>query len=236
MHRARSIAAVLLLLAPTAALAGDDRPLWGGLGYMSQGWMMGDLSGLGEDLGLDAPPGIGVTLGGGGLALLGGRVTLKGDGYAIVGLDGEGTAASTHLTGGGGGLSVGVVVVNDSRMLIFPSLGAVGHGADLLVEAGTDPVDLAGTPLDGGERVKLTGGGWALDLGASMFFLPWAADGGGMTVGASMGYLLAIGGDPWEAVGGAATTLEGVPGGLYFRAHVGGGGASRARLGGGGSR
>ncbi len=213
------------LAASTAAWA--DRPQWGGIGYMTQGFVLGDVSGLGDSLGVDHPPGLGLVLGGGGLALLGGRVVLGGTGYALSGLDGEGEVASARFGGGGGGFNIGYAVVNSGRMLLFPFVGAVGHGGHVLVENGSDPAIVGGFDLLGGERKGFEGGGWALDFGASVFQLMWGEDSGGLAVGGAMGFWLPISGDGWTATdGGAATGLQGTPSGLYFRLQLGGGGAS----------
>jgi hypothetical protein len=212
-------------LAPTAAEAAD-RPTWGGGGYASQGWYTGDVSGVGDALGLDPAPGVGLVLGGGGFALLGGRVILGGHGHGLFGLGGVGPAASSAFSGGGGGAHVGYAMISSWDTLLFPHAGVVGHGGSLVVENGTDPAVVGGVDLLAGERLVLEGGGVALDLGADVFRLFWRGEGGGMMVGGTLGVWLPVAGGAWSARGaGGLDGVEGAPGGFYLRMSVGGGGA-----------
>jgi hypothetical protein len=109
---------------PALAHAGKkvgERPLWDGLGYMTQGWVMGDVSGAGDVI--DAAPGMGQQLGGGGLMLLGGRAVLGGQGYALFGLGGGSDALDVDVSGGGGGVHLGYAFVNEDRdlMVLYPA-------------------------------------------------------------------------------------------------------------------
>lgn len=219
----RRLVALVLCWLPATAMA--DRPMWGGAGFMSQGWYLGDVSGIGADLGVEAPS-MGLQVGGGGFALLAGRLVLGGGGYGLLGLNGDGLDAETDFGGGGGGFTIGGAVINDGTLLITPYVGGVGHGARVVVENGPNAGRIGGVSMDPGERRAFGGGGWAIDVGASVFHLMWDEDGGGLVVGGSVGGWIPVGGSDWELDGGGvAKGVSGTPGGLYFRVDVGGGGA-----------
>ncbi len=227
---ARVACVVGLLAVPGVAMAGKkassgDRPMWGGLGYVSQGWMMGDPGGTGTSIA--AAPSMGMLLGGGGMALLAGRVVVGGQGYAIHGLGGGDDTLDVSASGGGGGAHLGYAVINDRNDLIYPYVGAVGHGHDVVLANGNYPSSIAGVELEPAQRDVLTGGGVALDLGVSMHRLFWGESGGGMSVGASIGGWIPLSSSGWSAKSGAVPTLDSTASGLYFRVHVGGGGATR---------
>jgi|GEM_PF-4978599 len=227
-HLCLSLICVSVLL-PSTALAGkggsSDRPEWGGLGYMTQGWAIGDIGGTGESLA--AAPNMGLLLGGGGMALLGGRVVVGGQGYALHGLGGGDDALDVQVSGGGGGFHLGFAAINDHNDLIYPYVGAAFHGHDVLLANGHLPTSIAGVELEPGQRDALTGGGGSLDLGVTMFRLFWGDESGGMALGASLGGWIPLTSETWSAESGAATTVDSTLGGLYLRVNVGGGGAFR---------
>lgn len=217
------LSALVLSSLPAVAHA-DGGHQWGGVGYVTQGWALGDISGVGEDFGLDAPPGVGLTLGGGGFALLGGRVLLMGNGYGVNALDGQGLVADAGFSGGGGSFAVGVALGQIQRTLVAGYAGAAMHGADLRVSNGDDFATIGGVEMSPGERRAFDGGGLAVDVGATVFQLFWGDDDAGMALGGSMGLwipVLDVG-----SAGGGAAQAPGAPSGMYFRMHLGGGGAS----------
>ncbi len=225
---ARTAAAALLLAAAATALAGKkkggvDRPEWGGLGYMTQGWMIGDVTGAGDTI--DAAPGMGQMFGGGGVMLLGGRAVLGGQGYALFDLGGGDDQIDVEATGGGGGVHLGYAFLNADRDLMYVYAGGVGQGIDLHLANGSSPTSVGGVDLLEGERKTLIGGGWSVDVGVSMFRLFWGDDPGGMAIGASIGGWIPVSSNAWEVKGGGNTTLDGSTGGVYLRMNLGGGGA-----------
>lgn len=180
MRRALLCSALLAL--PSVASAA---PKWGGGGFLSQGFAVGNLAGNADDFGADATS-LGLVLGGGGFPLQGGRVVLIGHGYGISGLGGVGDAATTEVSAGGGSGSIGWALVNEGGFLLAPHAGVAGHGTSVSVANGNDPAIVGGVDLLPGERETFSGGGLAVDLGFSMFQASWK-NGGGLLVGASIG-------------------------------------------------
>ena len=224
LRRAPAAVAALCLWSLSPAAQADSGLGWGGVGYLTQGWALGDLAGVGEDFGLDTPPGVGLTLGGGGFALLGGRVLLMGNGYGVNALDGQGLVADAGFTGGGGSFAVGVALGRIQRTLVAGYAGAAMHGADLRVTNGDDFATIGGVEMAPGERRAFDGGGLAVDVGATVFQLFWGDDDAGVALGGSMGVWIPVL-DVGDDRGAVAST--GAPSGVYFRMHLGGGGASR---------
>lgn len=220
------VAALVGMLLPSVAWAGD-RAMWGGMGYMSQGWMMGDVSGAGQALG-ESAPGMALSLGGGGMALVGGVLALRGQGQGLIGLDRGGVDLDAQVVGGGGGFAVGVLAVNAEDNLLIPYVGVAMHGVDVSLVNGNNPAEIAGITLGAGDREVLTGGGLALDVGANMTRLFWSGTDGGMVLGGEMGGWIPLVSGGWSAASGAQPTgLDRSPVGLYMRVNVGGGGAIR---------
>ena len=79
-------AAILLALGMgfSSSSAHAAKPKWGGFGYASQGFFVGNIGGLTDPLtdtaGEDIAPGLAMTMGGGGKMLLGGLILLSGRG------------------------------------------------------------------------------------------------------------------------------------------------------------
>ena len=206
-------ACLLLIFASSSVAHAAERNLWGGLGHVDQGFVLGDITGLSEELG-DAAPGVGLSLGGGGGALLGGVVMVVGEGHVVHGLNGVSADRTAAGIVGGGSLGVGATVLNNGADLLYPYVGVAVQGVEVFADGNAG-------------RAHLASGGIALDLGVSVFRLFWP-EGGGMAVGGTMGAWIPVAAGEWTVESGPSPgALSGGPGGLYFRMHVGGGGATR---------
>lgn len=226
MHRLTPALSILLVLPGLATAAPKaDQLRWGGLGYMTQGWVIGDVGGTGTSVA--AAPDVGVQLGGGATLLLAGRVAVGGQGYGYYGLGGGDAALDADVHGGGAGAHIGYALVNERNHLLYPYVGAAFHGHDLVLANGHYPSSIAGVVLEPGQRETLSSGGTALDIGVSLFRLFWGEEAGGMAVGGSFGGWIPLAADAWSTDSGQPTTLDGTTGGFYFRLNLGGGGATR---------
>lgn len=222
--------ALLLSLATTAAHAAPI--FFGGFGHMTQGFLLGDPTGMATELDSDGggSPHNALLIGGGGRMIIPGGVVLGGHGFGLEGLGGDGTGGSSQVSGGGGGFDVGWAAINDGRRLIYPLAGVTFTGVDVLVQNHAEARKVGNYAMVPGDRVEMKGSGVALDFGVALTQLLWGDEGGGMIVGAQMGYLLPVGGGTWTAKGGAEISgVDGSTNGLYFRVNVGGGGGFSRR-------
>src|SRR5690606_21368257 len=108
---------------------------------------------------------------------------LGGKGYGIILPTEASDRGRAHVFGGGGGLDVGVAVINRPHAIVIPYLGAGGFGATVDVRNRTSaPMTLgAGHVLAPGARRTYGTGFWTIDAGVRAFGLTfdrrsgWAA-------------------------------------------------------------
>jgi hypothetical protein len=209
------------------------RPWFGGIGFASIAPYFGDLSGL-EDV-LRAPTALGasygvgrtaVLLGGGGGAVLFGKLWLGGKGYGLWTGPFENARGKAALTGGGGGFELGYVVSTRPKMLFIPYLGLGGFAYNLEVTNLTPgPMAIAQQAViaQGASRTFISGFA-TLDVGLRLQRLLFARS-SGMTAGVEVGLLRSISTRPWQS---DPVELTDVPGasldGAYVRVNFGGGG------------
>lgn len=232
MTRATSTAlAALVLFAASPALA---TPRWGGFGQMHQGTLVGS---FGMVSGLDGPEalgpdgevgGFGLTFGGGGRALLFGRLLIGGKGFGILMPDTYTERGVASAGGGGGGLDVGWAFVNDGRYLMYPIIGVGGLGFDVDVanDSATD-ITIGDVVIAPGRRAHFSTGVLYAEIGAGMQQLLFDV-GGGFILGGEVGLLVSVAGSKVEDA--AERNVPGVDPasllGWYTRLTIGGGGFS----------
>ena len=195
--------------------------------------MMGSFRGL--EGALSSPsnlgPGYGVstgglTFGGGGGALLFGRLWIGGKGYGLTLGTGVTPSGSASLFGGGGGFELGVAAVNHARWLVIPYVGLGAFGYSLTVNNATgaafklSPNDTV--PARGSQ--DFTAGSATGEVGLRVMRLLFSGS-GGFAAGAEVGYMSALGRDAWKGPEKVNTGLEAADmGAAYVRLIVGGGG------------
>jgi len=212
-----------LLALTTLASAEEDNPKWGGFGHATQGFMLGDVSGVGDELENIADgtaPGAALLLGGGGRMVLGGAVVLGGGGHGRFGIPTEGELASVASYGGGGQLDIGILLYNRQRSLLYPFAGVAMGGTDLVVANHADQIMAVGNQaLQPGARTELSGGYMNVELGAGITRLFFGDDTqGGMILDLQMAVWI-----PASNMSLGAG-LSGAPSGMLFRMNFGGGG------------
>jgi len=214
----------MMLLLATTAWAGGEKPMWGGIGHMTQGFMMGDVTGIGDALDNAADggaPGAAMLLGGGGRMLLGGLVVVGGGGHGRFGVPNEGVDYSIMTYGGGGQFDVGVLIYNQQRSWVYPMVGVAFGGTDVVVANHRNgPMSVGNVTMGSGDRLELSGGYTAIEVGAGvtrLFFGPETQ--GGMVLDLQMAAWIPVSTGEYSA--GA---VSGAPGGLLFRINAGGGG------------
>jgi hypothetical protein len=210
-----------------------ERPAWGGLGYGSVGMMAGSFGALEETLSRNdllgpgyGPAPAGVTFGGGGGALVGGRLWLGGGGYGAKIATTPTSKAKTDLHGGGGGLELGYAVLNADKWLLIPYVGFGGFGYELTITNLTNRTfRLFGTEQVGpGQTANFESGFWTGELGIRVFRLYFWKH-GGFAVGADVGYRASLTRDSWHGGDRADLGQESARiGAGYLRLTLGGGG------------
>jgi hypothetical protein len=208
------------------------RPWLGGIGFASIAPYFGDLSGL-EDA-LRAPTALGarygvnrtaVLLGGGGGAVLFGKLWLGGKGYGLWTGPFENARGKAALTGGGGGFEIGYVVARP-RMLFIPYLGLGGFAYNLEVTNLTSgPMTIQQQAVIGSNSSRTFISGFAtLDVGIRVQrLLFWHSS--GLTAGIEAGLLRSISTRPWQSDPVELTDVSGASlDGSYIRVNFGGGG------------
>lgn len=145
-------------------------PTWGGFGYASPGLVVGSFgsnaelqSGLGE--GAEASPWA-TSVGGGGGMLFARRWVVRGHGYALFGPSSSTQVGQTQITGGGGGLDLGLIVHNRRGTLLYPYVGVGGAGQNVSVINRSDqPIEVAGRTIDPNATEDFDAGFLVLDVG-----------------------------------------------------------------------
>lgn len=227
------MAAIVFGTASTAK-ARDEPRGWGGFGHAFAGMVAGDLGGYDTQLSAETTLGSGAgptvfggMLGGGGRALLGRRIMLGGKGYALLTPTQSGAHGTARVTGGGGGLDVGVALYNRDRWLVYPYLGAQGFGLDLdVTNNSTQSRAIGEVRIPAGESRTFRTGFPMIEVGAGVQRLLFRGDEhGGFMVGLELGFVYGFAGDAWQIddmdVAGLGT--PGLTGG-YLRLTLGGGG------------
>jgi len=209
------------------------RPWFGGLGYASVAPFFGDISGLEEGLraptALGASYGVGRTgllLGGGGGAVLFGRLWLGGKGYALLTGPFENARGEVSLTGGGGGFELGYVASSRAKMLVIPFMGLGGFAYSLEVTNRTSgPMTIQqAAVIPPSQSRKFTSGFATLDVGIRLQrLLFWGH--GGFSAGVEVGLLRSLSTRPWQSESVELTDHPGAAlDGAYVRLNFGGGG------------
>lgn len=131
--------------------------------------------------------------------------------------------------GGGGGVELGLVVVNRRGWIVYPfaGLGAIGYSLTL-TNTSQGPRSFGDQTIAAGRALELGAGSAYVELGAGFRRLTFTR-GGGFIHGAELGLMLALDQGPWKRSDGRAVG-GGVPGvnmsGFYLRVDIGGGGFS----------
>lgn len=214
----------------------ESRPLWGGFGYFSPGFVVGhfdDLTGAlaaPGSFGAGAAPGrMAVSVGGGGKSLLAGRFLIGGKGFGLFAPTAANDVGRVAVGGGGGGVELGLVVVNRRGWIVYPfaGLGAIGYSLTL-TNTSQGPRSFGDQTIAAGRALELGAGSAYVELGAGFRRLTFTR-GGGFIHGAELGLMLALDQGPWKRSDGRAVG-GGVPGvnmsGFYLRVDIGGGGFS----------
>lgn len=236
--------AALVLFAPALAQAhggheGEDseskprRARIGGLGYMQLGTHIGPVgdvasaltpaSALGDRA---TSPGYGYTIGGGGRALILRRLVIGGRGFGVFSARVGGDRGFAQVSGGGGGLELGVAAVNRDAWLLIPYVG--GGGGGLTVEVSNEseaPITIADDESipSQGSRAYDAGFGY-VEFGLATHRLLFFGD-GGFALGFDVGATISVAPSPWSTGG---QDIEGMGrarlSGGFLRLTLGGGG------------
>ncbi len=221
------------LLLSLAASTAEAAPIYvGGFGHLTQGFLVGDPTGMATELeaGDGGSPQNALLLGGGAHVIIPGSVVLGGHAYGLETLGGDGTGGSSQGSGGGGGFDVGWAPINDGRRLIYPLVGLNFSGVDVLVQNHSEARTVGNYAMVPNDRATFTGSSVALDFGINITQLFWGDERGGTMLGAQAGYWLPITSGDWSTKGGATVSgVDGSTNGLYFRINVGGGGGMTKR-------
>jgi len=214
-----------LVMASGSVAVAQDRPMWGGIGHVTQGFMLGDVTGIGDELdklGDGAGPGAALVLGGGGRMLLGGRALLGGGGHGRFGIPAEGQTYSVMSYGGGGQFDLGFLLYNQRRMWVYPFAGVAFGGVDTVVANHADAIASVGNQqLEPGARTEFGGGYGVAEIGAGVTRLFFDQETqGGMVLDLQMAVWLPA------SSGSLGAGLTGAPSGMLFRINAGGGGFS----------
>lgn len=214
----------------------ESRPLWGGFGYFSPGFLVGHFDGVAGALaapgsfGAGAAPGrMAFSVGGGGKSLIGGRFLFGGKGFGLIAPTAANDVGRVAAGGGGGGVELGLVVVNKRGWLVYPFTGFGGMGYSLsLTNTSQTSRTFGDQTIAAGKALELGTGSVYVEFGAGFRRLTFTR-GGGFIHGAELGLMLALDQGPWRRSDGRAVG-GGVPGvnmsGLYLRVDIGGGGFS----------
>lgn len=236
--------AALVLLAPTLAHAhgghqrGDREPKkrrarLGGLGYMQLGTHIGPVGDVEAALTPDAAlgeratsPGFGYTVGGGGRTLILRCLVIGGRGFGVFSARVGGDRGSANITGGGGGLELGVAAVNRDSWLFIPYVGGSAGGLTLEVSSEAEgAVTIADDqPIPGqGSRTYDTGFG-DVEFGLATHRLLFFGE-GGFALGFDIGATVSVAPSPWSTGGQDIDGVErGRLSGGFLRLTIGGGG------------
>ena len=205
----------------------EKRPWWGGWGHFSPGIFVGHFGDVGERLDdgdsfsdeIRYRP-IGLMLGGGGRALLAGRFLIGGKGFAMLPQSQVTERGRAVLTGGGGGLDVGLLIYNRRHWLMYPyvGFGGFGYSLDLRNQSEQDVVVSPNITLEpeAGFATAEIGFGFA----RTAF---WGQ--GGFMHGIEIGMMFALSEDRWKTEDDVSVALPpaNMLGG-YLRMNIGGGG------------
>lgn len=211
----------------------DSRPWWGGWGHFQPGIIVGSFGRVGERLddgdALDDQVRFGpvaATIGGGGRALLAGRVLIGGKGFGLLPQSQITPRGRALLAGGGGGLDIGLVMFSNHRWIVYPFAGFGGMGWGLTIDNQSD-VDVTVSPaitLAPEEQTDLAAGFATLELGIGFARTAFWGDGGLLHDG-EIGVLFGITEDRWKDDNNVSVALPPAHlAGVYFRLGIGGGG------------
>lgn len=233
--------AACVLLAPGLVHAHGDhdaepkqhRARLGGLGYMQLGTHIGPVgdvegaltpaSALGDRA---TSPGFGYTIGGGGRLLLMRRLVIGGRGFGVLSGRVGGDRGSASVTGGGGGLELGVAAVNRDSWLLIPYVGGGGGGLTLEVsnESGA-PLTIADDESipSGGSRTYDAGFAY-MEFGLATHRLLFFGE-GGFALGFDVGATISVAPSAWTTSGRDIGGIDRARlSGGFLRLTLGGGG------------
>ncbi len=224
--------------APRAVPAPERNPWLGGLGFASAGIIAGSFGDIepalraDDALGPDASVGpMAITLGGGGGLLVSGRYMFRGKGFGMFVPSSPTSRGRVGLTGGGGGLDVGMVIYNRRHWMLYPFFGVGGLGMSLDVDNGSDgDLVLGGRTIEAGATRTLRTGFATLELGFAFHrevfgpSQPGSSGHGGFIHGGEIGVMTSVAAGRWDDEGATVAMAGGQVLGGYLRLHFGGGG------------
>ena len=169
--------------------------------------------------------------------LVGGRYLIGGKGYGIFSPLIEADWGKAALTGGGGGLDVGLVLFNHRRWLVYPKAGFGGQEHTLTIRNSSNTNLRFGSnasPVAANSDEQYTTGFFTADIGIGFQRLMFPrADGGGLIHGGEVGVMMSLAEGTWSDSDNAI--VRGAPPirmiALYLRLNLGGGGFTWTRLG-----
>jgi len=232
----------LAMLSPSLARANDGeegggtrRARFGGIGFMQLGTHIGPVADIASTLrdpnalGDGAvSPGFGYTIGGGGRALLLGRLVIGGRGFGVFTPRIGGERGFATITAGGGGFELGVAAVNRDAWLLIPYVGGGAGGVTMEVaNTSTTTLTIADDEAipKAGTRTYDAGFGY-IEFGLAAHRLLFFGS-GGFAIGMDVGGMVSVGPQKWST---GVRNLDGIDrpklSGAFLRLTLGGGGFS----------
>lgn len=219
----------------SSAQAQDAAPLsWGGVGHAWLGVQSLGLGGFNDalkaSLGDDAEQSpLQLQFGGGGWLLFAERVILRGGGYGVWSPSNSSDTWETQWLGGGGGLSAGFLLQNNSPVLVYPFVGFGGfqHSVEI-TNLGNTPLVFGDQTIAVGASETFSAGYATIEMGVGGQWFMSRLE-GGWALGFELGLTAAIQEGGWETSNGVeVANIQGLrPVGGYLRLTLGGGGFDR---------
>ncbi|MEM6265563.1 MAG: hypothetical protein AAGI38_23880, partial [Bacteroidota bacterium] len=176
----------------------------------------------------------GYAIGGGGFSLVNGRYIFGGHGYGLGYPNLQASGPEIEVSSGGGAFLFGYVIFNQSRWLIFPTVGFGGMGMSMDIKnQGSQDLQFGDDAILAGTTREYTFGTPTLEGNLSIKRLISRANGieeGGFALGVDVGYVLGLSRGNWEediSEQRVGNLREGFLEGFYVRLSIGGGGFAR---------
>ncbi len=157
---------------------------------------------------------------------IGSRLTVGGNGMAMLYPSVQGEESTVTLIGGGGGFNVGWILYERGPMFGFPFIGIGGFGYNMEVENEGSLVNQGRFFIPPGETLKINGELIYVDIGVQILRFIAGDSNGGPVVGITAGFMQKITGTTWETDEGFNLTNLSNPemSMAYIKICIGGGG------------